>query len=203
MTLARYAEAQVRQGRQVGAGFNIRDVSSRCAQRRKGLQVERLDQFDSDAGEWREILVEDQKAGPADIAASRIDFAAWLAMMSSLLTSRTGVMSGTGSHGFPTPERSMPPAPCFRGIWCIILHLRRQGQVMGCVARQTSPWAWSACRGAAQCIARSPVAGRGVEMVVADPALWQRLATRRDPTPLTEPSVRITTRRTANRVPGM
>jgi hypothetical protein len=83
-SLTEYAVKQVRQGRQVGTKLNIKDVSSRYAQQRKGFQVERLDQFDSDAGEWREILVENYKADPADIVASRIDFAAWLATMSSL-----------------------------------------------------------------------------------------------------------------------
>ena len=29
-------------------------------------------------GEWKEILLEDRKAGPADTAAARIDIAAWL-----------------------------------------------------------------------------------------------------------------------------
>jgi hypothetical protein len=82
--LARFAIAQVRQGRQVGNRLNSNDVSSRWAQQRKGFQVERLDQFDASDDEWKEVLVEDQRATPADIAASRIDFAAWLASMSLL-----------------------------------------------------------------------------------------------------------------------
>jgi hypothetical protein len=76
-SLAEYAVKQVRR-------LNIRDVSSRYAQQRKGFQVERLDQFDSDDGEWREVLVEDNRCSPADLACCRIDFAAWLATMSSL-----------------------------------------------------------------------------------------------------------------------
>jgi hypothetical protein len=83
-SLAEYAVKQVRQGRQVGNRLNIRDVSSRYAQQRKSFQVERLDQFDSDDGEWREVLVEDKRCSPADLACCRIDFAAWLATMSSL-----------------------------------------------------------------------------------------------------------------------
>jgi hypothetical protein len=83
-SLAEYAVKQVRHGRELGNHLNARDVSSRYAQQRKGFQVERLDQFDADAGEWREVLIEDKKSSPADIACSRIDFGNWLATMSSL-----------------------------------------------------------------------------------------------------------------------
>ena len=82
--LARFAVAQVRQGRQVGTRLNVLDVSSQYAQRRKGFRVERLDQFDSTGDEWKEVLIEDRRATPADVAASRIDFAVWLGRMSSL-----------------------------------------------------------------------------------------------------------------------
>jgi hypothetical protein len=82
--LARFGVAQVRQGRQVGCRLNSKDVSSRWAQQRKGFKVERLDKLDSETGEWREILIQDKRSTPADIAASRVDFAAWLATMSSL-----------------------------------------------------------------------------------------------------------------------
>jgi hypothetical protein len=42
------------------------------------VAVEHLDWFDRQAGEWKEALVEDKHAGPADTAAARIDVAAWL-----------------------------------------------------------------------------------------------------------------------------
>ena len=83
-TLVKFAAAQFGQGRQLGGTLNVHDVSARYCQLKTGVHLGRLDEFDADTGEWREILVEDQKAGPADIAASRIDFAAWLASMSSL-----------------------------------------------------------------------------------------------------------------------
>jgi hypothetical protein len=76
--LARYAVAQVKDGRKVGNRLNIRDVTSPYAQMRKGITVERLDHYDKRTGEWQEILVEDRNATPADVAATRIDFAAWL-----------------------------------------------------------------------------------------------------------------------------
>jgi hypothetical protein len=53
-------------------------VSSEYAQQRKGFKVERLDRFDRRENGWMEILVEDRRSGPAEIVASRMDFAAWL-----------------------------------------------------------------------------------------------------------------------------
>jgi len=83
-SLAAYAVKQVRQGRELGNRLNAKDVSSRYAQQRKGLQVERLDQFDEAEGKWKEVLVEDKRATPAEVAAGRLDFEAWLATMPSL-----------------------------------------------------------------------------------------------------------------------
>src|SRR5262245_38298246 len=77
-SLARYAVAQVRVGREVGAPLNGRDVLSPYARRRNGLTVERLDWFDPHENAWQEVLVEDKTVTPADLAASRIDFPAWL-----------------------------------------------------------------------------------------------------------------------------
>ena len=79
--LARFGVAQTRAGRRVGGSLNIRDTMSSYAQHKKGFCVERLDQFDPVEEEWQEILVEDRRATPADIAASRIDFAEWLREM--------------------------------------------------------------------------------------------------------------------------
>ena len=76
--LALYAIKQVRCGRRIGGSLNICDVSSCHAQLTHGITVERLDRFDEVDGEWRESLVEDRKAGPAETAAARIDFGAWL-----------------------------------------------------------------------------------------------------------------------------
>lgn len=76
--LAQYAIRQVRDGRRVGSSLNIKDVSSQYAQHRKGIVMESLDRFDTEANEWQEVLVEDRTSGPDQIAATRIDFAAWL-----------------------------------------------------------------------------------------------------------------------------
>ena len=82
--LARFAVFQVRQGRQVGTRLNVRDVTSRYAQLQKGIHVERLDQFNDEENCWQEIVVEDKKSTPADVAITRIDFAEWLGTMSAL-----------------------------------------------------------------------------------------------------------------------
>jgi hypothetical protein len=72
--LAWYAIRQVRCGRRVGSAIKSRDVMSLA---NRHVVVEPLDWFDDQAGEWREALVEDKHAGPADTAAARIDVAAW------------------------------------------------------------------------------------------------------------------------------
>ena len=80
--LARFAAAQVVDGRQVAERTNVRDVSSRVCRQRKGVHVQRLDHYDAEEQAWREVLVEDRRAGPADTAAIRIDFAAFMRSLS-------------------------------------------------------------------------------------------------------------------------
>lgn len=80
--LARYAVAQYRAGRRVGSRLNVRDVLSPYAQRQKQFQVERLDRYDGREGAWREAVVEDYRTPPAEQAAFRCDFPAWLAQQS-------------------------------------------------------------------------------------------------------------------------
>lgn len=48
------------------------------AQRKKGFFVKRLDRFEKESGEWREIIVEDTRTPVPDQVAFRIDFPAWL-----------------------------------------------------------------------------------------------------------------------------
>ena len=75
--LARLACKQVRDHRKVGGRLNVKDVLSSYCQARKNVVVQRLDQRDPD-GEWIEAIVEDKTAGPAQIAATRIDFSDYL-----------------------------------------------------------------------------------------------------------------------------
>jgi len=81
VVLARYAVAQIRDGRRVGTSLNVKDVSSAYCQMRKRFSMKRLDRYDAEDGSWQEVLVEDKRSGPSDIAAARIDFAAWLSSL--------------------------------------------------------------------------------------------------------------------------
>ena len=59
--------------------MNCQDISSPYCQRLKRITVERLDKYDREEECWQEILiVEDRTCTPAELAASRIDFPAWL-----------------------------------------------------------------------------------------------------------------------------
>jgi hypothetical protein len=78
-----YAVRQFVAGRRVGGRLNVRDVSSDYAQRRKRFAVARLDRFDENEGAWIEAVVQDHHTPPADQAAFRIDFPAWLATHTS------------------------------------------------------------------------------------------------------------------------
>jgi hypothetical protein len=75
--LTRFAVAQYRDGRCAGEKLNCRDVLSSYARRRKGIHVTPLDMPGPDGESWRDVLVEDRHAGPAETAAARIDVTAW------------------------------------------------------------------------------------------------------------------------------
>jgi hypothetical protein len=74
--LAAFAARQFRAGRRVGSQLNVDDVSSVYSQRQRGFILKSLDQRNP-AGEWKEIVVEDRRATPAEIAAARLDIADW------------------------------------------------------------------------------------------------------------------------------
>jgi hypothetical protein len=76
--LARYGACQYLSGRRVGGRMNVSDVTSEYCQRRKRIMVEQLDRFDYPTSEWEQLVVEDKHSTPADIAATRVDFRAWL-----------------------------------------------------------------------------------------------------------------------------
>lgn len=75
--LARYAIAQYRVGRRVGNRLNLHDVTSPYCQRRNEVGIEPLF-WQTEEGRWQELLVEDRRSTPADTAATRLDFRAWL-----------------------------------------------------------------------------------------------------------------------------
>ena len=76
--LGLYGVKRVKIGRMAATPQNVKDVSSLYCRLKKGVTMERLDQFDRQEGCWTETLVEDKTAGPDQIAAARIDIAAWL-----------------------------------------------------------------------------------------------------------------------------
>ena len=77
--LARYATAQVADGRRVGSSLNVHEVLSAYAQRLKNFKVERLDRRDKDDEKaWCEVLIEDKTTGPFDIVRTKLDFESWL-----------------------------------------------------------------------------------------------------------------------------
>ena len=51
----------------------------------KQFFVEPLDQFDEEEDCWQQILIEDKRATPAEVAACRIDFAEWLRRLTARL----------------------------------------------------------------------------------------------------------------------
>ncbi len=79
--LARYGISQYREGRRVGNHLRIGEVLSSYAQRKKNFVVERLDHLDKDTGEWQEAIVEDHRTPVPDQVAFRIDFPAWLRLL--------------------------------------------------------------------------------------------------------------------------
>jgi hypothetical protein len=76
--LAMFAIRQFRAGRRAGTKANVNDVTSPYAQIGKRIRVDRLDHYDVEEDAWKETLIEDRRAGPAQTAAARIDFGQWL-----------------------------------------------------------------------------------------------------------------------------
>ncbi len=79
---AEHGIRRVNVGRKVGTRRNVRYVSSADRQARKKMAVERLDPYDRRQDAWLKVLIEDRHADPAETAASRIDFSAWLESLS-------------------------------------------------------------------------------------------------------------------------
>ena len=103
--LAIYAVRQVRAGRRVGTKMNVHDTMSEYCRARKGIKVERLDQYDRQEKQWQQVVVEDRRCGPDQIAATRIDFADWLKTLPRrlrriALTLATGETTHATAHEF-------------------------------------------------------------------------------------------------------
>jgi hypothetical protein len=102
--LARYAISQTRAGRIVGARLNVKDISSIYAQKMKGFVVERLDHFDKDENAWQELILQDRHAGPAEVVATKLDFAAWLRSLPTRMR-RIAKVLATGETTKATAEQ--------------------------------------------------------------------------------------------------
>ncbi len=83
--LAKFGVAQTKVGRKVGGRLNVRDVMSSYCQHHKDIVVETLDKFDTEEGCWLEVVVEDKRTGPSEVAATRIDFSTWLQLLAPRL----------------------------------------------------------------------------------------------------------------------
>ena len=79
-SLARYAIAQFRAGRRVGSRLNSDDLTSAYCQLRSGHSVTSLCR-QTEAGDWEELVVEDKRCTPADVAVTKLDFIAWLGQL--------------------------------------------------------------------------------------------------------------------------
>ncbi len=82
--LASYACRHVSDGRRFATRLNINDIDSHYCQKRKHVSKTSWYHRDCKSGHWRELVVEDHHANPADIAVTRIDFRSWLESLSQL-----------------------------------------------------------------------------------------------------------------------
>ena len=78
--LAKFAIRQTRDGRQVGCRRSVFDLLSPYAQRKKRFTVERQ-HHKTASGCWEELVTEDHRATPAELAACRLDFREWLSRL--------------------------------------------------------------------------------------------------------------------------
>jgi hypothetical protein len=121
--LVQYAIKQVRDGRRVGSKLNTNDVSSGYAQRRKSFVLKTLDLFDDAKQEWKEVLVEDKHAGPADLSPARPD---------RRRPSSAGGRRSARNRDFQAPgerdrrEKQEQTLPLLAGIWFAVLEKRSQ-----------------------------------------------------------------------------
>ncbi len=80
-SLVRFAVRRYRVGRRVAERTNSEDVTSPACRWQKCARVESLRQRDHTECVWEDVLVEDSRVTPADLAASRLDFPAFLATL--------------------------------------------------------------------------------------------------------------------------
>jgi hypothetical protein len=117
--MARFAVAQVKDGRRVGGRLNCEDISSLYCQRRKGVVIERLYHFHVEENAWEEIVVEDRNATPAEVAHH-----AELGRQRDVLESERreiGKQRRSESLLAPVMERFWPSAGGGLGAWLLLV----------------------------------------------------------------------------------
>ena len=121
--LVKYALRQVRAGRRIGSRLNSHELLSPYARRIRGFTIERLDQGAESSGAWGQLLVEDRRSGPAEVAAARIDLAAWLGTLSQrnrriAKALAAGETTGSVARRFGlSPGRVSQLRVMFRDLW--------------------------------------------------------------------------------------
>jgi hypothetical protein len=108
--LATFGIRQTKDGRKVGMKLNVRDISSKHCQQRKGIFLERLDRFDRQEGQWLEVLIEDPRSGPAETAAARIDIADWFGLLPPRDRKIAGALAVGGTTSEVAHEFRLSPA---------------------------------------------------------------------------------------------
>ena len=111
--LALYAARRVKIGRKVGMKLNVYDVASEYCQISRGISIKRLDRYDHEEG-WREILVEDPHAGPAETAASRVDLTDWFHRLPPRDRKIAGALAVGNSPGEVARQLRMHPSQISR-----------------------------------------------------------------------------------------
>ena len=80
--LATFAIRKVGCGVQVGTPRNQDDLSSRYCQLRTGARLTSLQRQAEHGNKWLDLVVEDRRCSPAEIAALRVDLGDWLRTLS-------------------------------------------------------------------------------------------------------------------------
>ena len=135
--LAQYAIRQVRDGRRVGHHQNAQDILSASASKLHGFKIERFDRRDPQNGVWNALLVEDRRAGPAEVAAARLDLAAWYRTLSKRNRKIASALSMGETTGDVARRYALSPGRVSQlRVWLRQHWEQFQGetQCVGCVA---------------------------------------------------------------------
>jgi hypothetical protein len=128
--LARYGIAHVRSGRRVGVCLNSGDVLSLACQRHGQFRVESLSRPEGESSTWQDLVVEDHRSSPAEIAAARLDLSAWFATLSPRRRAIAAVLA--------TGESTAMTARSFRVSRGRISQVRRELEAAWCQFQGTT-----------------------------------------------------------------